>query len=121
MFKVSIAEKLDTRTEAGYVPEDFEKYVQDCYDEASANADETGRIKAKSKARKPTVSKDTHQMKQRLLLLEKILESSKSIAQKLDPFEATEAIITESCSLLHCDRASIFTIDKENGTSAYGC
>ena len=109
-----VAEKLDKRTISGYQPEDFEKYVQDCYDEASSNADESGRIKARSTPRKPSISGDTFAMKERLHLLEKLLESSKTIAQKLDPFEATEAIIHESCALLNCDRASIFTLDKEN-------
>ena len=40
------------------------------------------------------------------------IESFKAISSALDPFEAQEAVIVESCGLLNCDRASIFLLDE---------
>ena len=51
-------------------------------------------------------------MAQRLALLEKLIDASKVIAMQLDPFEATASIIRESCRLLQCDRATLFTLDR---------
>ena len=39
------------------------------------------------------------------------IETFKAISSALDPFEAQEQVIAESCSLLGCDRASIFLLD----------
>ena len=46
----------------------------------------------------------------RLGLLEKLLQSNRKISGTLDPVQATETIIQESCSLLECERATIFTV-----------
>ena len=51
-------------------------------------------------------------MAQRLALLEQLIDASKVIAMQLDPFEATASIIRESCRLLQCDRATLFTLDR---------
>ena len=40
------------------------------------------------------------------------IDSFKAISSALDPFEAQEAVITESCRLLDCDRSSIFLLDE---------
>ena len=40
------------------------------------------------------------------------IETFKAISSALDPFEAQERVIAESCHLLSCDRASIFLLDE---------
>jgi len=43
--------------------------------------------------------------------MQKLLDAS-AVISSLDPLEATENIIGESCRILDCDRATIFTLDK---------
>ena len=43
--------------------------------------------------------------------MQKLLDAAVVISS-LDPLEATENIIAESCRILDCDRATIFTLDK---------
>merc|ERR1719498_703321 len=55
-------------------------------------------------------------VEKKLSTMERLLEASKSIADSLDPYDATNTIVKESCSILDADRASIFTMsnDKSN-------
>ena len=41
------------------------------------------------------------------------METFTAISSALDPFEAQERVIEQCCSLLGCDRASIFLVDRE--------
>lgn len=52
-------------------------------------------------------------MNQRLGLLEKLIDASRTIALHLDPYEATNCIVSEGCRLLDCDRATVFTKDQQ--------
>jgi len=95
-------EKIQTREGKAYSPADCVQYAKDCYREASATADESGQIHPRKVPRKPGTLADTMLMKQRLATLE----------QALDPYDATEVIVKETCKLLHCDRATLFTINQ---------
>jgi len=101
--------KISARTDAKYSPEDATDYVRKCYAEASASADEEGRIHGK--LIKSGNRSEESSMAQRLALLEKLIDASKVIAMQLDPFEATATIIRESCRLLQCDRSTLYTLD----------
>jgi len=108
-IKEVTGDKISARTDAKYSPEDATDYVRKCYAEASASADEEGRIHGK--LIKSGNRSEESSMAQRLALLEKLIDASKVIAMQLDPFEATTTIISESCRLLQCDRATLFTLD----------
>ena len=49
-------------------------------------------------------------LKQRLERMEAALDSSRRIAQHLDPLTATDCITSECCALLKADRASLFML-----------
>ena len=105
-----VQQKVAERPEPLYKPTDATDYVRKCYAEASASADEEGRIHGK--VIKSSNRAEESSMAQRLALLEKLIDASKVIAMQLDPFEATACIIKESCRLLQCDRATLFTLDR---------
>ena len=53
------------------------------------------------------------ELQDRLALLEKIVVASRNVSQHLDPAEACNTIVHESCSILNADRASIFTLTPD--------
>ncbi|GBG28178.1 cGMP-specific 3',5'-cyclic phosphodiesterase [Hondaea fermentalgiana] len=105
-------EKVQAREGKPYSPADCVQYAKDCYKEASASADEDGEIHPRKAPRRPGTLSDTIAIKKRLEILEQAIASSRAIAGQLDPYDATEVIIKETCELLHCDRASLFTLDE---------
>jgi hypothetical protein len=48
-------------------------------------------------------------------LLERLMVAFKYISAELDPFVAQGRIIQECCTLLQCDRASLFLLDHKTG------
>jgi signal transduction protein with GAF and PtsI domain len=44
--------------------------------------------------------------------MEKLLDASRTIAN-LDPLQATDNIISETCRILNADRSTIFTLDAD--------
>jgi len=46
----------------------------------------------------------------------RMIESMRQIATELDPEKAARSIAEETCALLHCERAILFTFDAESGT-----
>ena len=109
-------DKISTREPSrGYRPEDTTEYVKQCYVSASESADETGRIhpKARSSSGMAAAVGDKETMATRLLLLEKLIKASRAMAMQLDPFKATEIIVHETCELIDCDRATLFTVDEQ--------
>lgn len=48
-------------------------------------------------------------------LLERLMIAFKYISAELDPYNAQERIIQECCTLLQCDRASLFLVDQLSG------
>jgi len=103
-----IRDKVDSREGAPYVPTDAVRYAKDCYEEASSNADEEGQIHPRPYPRKPSSLTDSLAVRRRLETLEKVIKCSRNITQELDTDNATNVIIKETCSLLGCDRASLY-------------
>lgn len=109
--------KIDSRGGVPYSPEQPTEYLKSCYTEASNLADEHGRIHGKVIAPVTTsANKQMGAVEKRLSVMERLIEASRSIADTLDPYDATNTIVKESCSILNADRASIFTMsnDKAN-------
>lgn len=57
---------------------------------------------------------DVDGLTNRLALLESLIEACRTIATKLDPLEATTAIIGQTLKVLLADRATIFTKDPHS-------
>ena len=106
--------KIDNRGGIPYTPEQPTEYVRACYAEASNLADEHGMIHGKVVAPVSTSSNEKiGQIEKRLATMERLIEASRSIADSLDPYDATNTIIKEACSILGADRASIFTVSND--------
>lgn len=105
-------QKIQSRGGAAYAPDQATEYVRQCYADASANADENGRIQGK--VSQTTGSADVDGLTNRLALLEALIEACRTIATKLDPMEATTAIIGQTIKVLMADRATIFTKDPHS-------
>ena len=109
--KLIIEKKMSQRSSGEkYNPEHASNYIKQCYLEASSSADETGRIAIREPAEVSITPTDGY-TKKRLILLEKLISASRVIAQQLDPLEATQCIIHETCRILEADRATLFTHD----------
>ena len=87
-------QKIQSRGGAAYSAEHATEYVRQCYADASANADEAGRIQSKTSV--VANSSDVDGLTGRLALLEALIEACRTIATKLDPIEATAAIISQT-------------------------
>ncbi|GMH82160.1 hypothetical protein TrVE_jg12999 [Triparma verrucosa] len=105
-------QKIQARGGAAYAPEQATEYVRQCYADASANADENGRIQGKASS--TSGAADVDGLTNRLALLESLIEACRTIATKLDPMEATQAIINQTLKVLLADRATIFTKDPHS-------
>lgn len=106
--------KISERGGSEFAPTQPTEYVRGCYAEASAMADEHGRIHGKVVA--PVTSSLNSQMSElqdRLALLQQIVVAAGKVSQSLDPAEACNTIVAESCSILQADRASIFTLTPD--------
>jgi len=106
-------EKIQERNGKPFSPSDSVQYLKTCYRQASEAANDEGEIQPLPVPRKPSTVGNILEMKERLVLLEKVIKSSVLIAQELDPFQATECIIKQTCSVLSCERATVFRIDEE--------
>ncbi len=51
----------------------------------------------------------------RLRVLEKVIDAARRIAMALDPMEATQIIIRETCDILGTERATIFRVVRRPG------
>ena len=104
--------KIQSRGGSAFDPEQATEYVRQCYADASANADENGRIQAKTSSGGADVA-DVDGLTNRLALLESLIEACRTIATKLNPIEATSAIISQTIKVLEADRATIFILDPQ--------
>lgn len=102
--------KIQARGGSAFDPEQATEYVRQCYADASANADENGRIQAKQSSTGSEVA-DVDGLTNRLALLESLIEACRTIATKLNPHEATQAIVSQTIKVLEADRATIFILD----------
>ena len=144
--------KISDRAGQEFAPTQPTEYVRGCYAEASAMADEHGRIHGKVVApvtsslntqanaarddagrgergegrppsprvarrsprrASPSRAPQMGDLQDRLALLEKIVVASRNVSTHLDPVEACNTIVSESCSILNADRASIFTLTPD--------
>ena len=88
--------KIDSRGGMQYTPEQPTEYVRSCYAEASNLADEHGMIHGKVVAPVSTSSNERiGQIEKRLATMERLIEASRSIADSLDPYDATNTIVKE--------------------------
>mmetsp|Transcript_28962 Transcript_28962/g.34161 ORF Transcript_28962/g.34161 Transcript_28962/m.34161 type:complete len:475 (+) Transcript_28962:83-1507(+) len=107
--------KIEARGSTPFAPEQATEYVRACYAEASNLADEHGVIHGKvvNKVAAAAASGQNNATAARLSIMERIVIASRSIADSLDPYDATNTIIKEACGILNADRASIFIISDD--------
>ena len=118
--------KVSLRNGAPFTPDQPSEYVRQSYADASANADESGRIMGKKSANLTGPGgggasgggtqgggvRDVDGLTNRLALLENLIEACRTIATKLDPIEAVAVIVSQTIKVLEADRATIFTLDN---------
>lgn len=107
-----LGEKLAQRGGIEFRPEHITDWLRNCYTEATALVDEHGVIHNKTVEKAPlSLQEQLIDMKRKVSAMQKLLDASRTIAT-LDPLQATDNIITETCRILNCDRATIFELDN---------
>lgn len=107
-----IGAKLAERGNTDYRPDQVTDWLRNCYSEATALVDENGVIHGKAvEPAQQTLAEQIIELKRKIVGMEKLLDASNTIAT-LDPLQATENIISETCRILECDRSTIFTLDS---------
>lgn len=103
--------KLAERGGGDFKPDQITDWLRSCYTEATALVDEHGIIHGKRvDPAQTSVSEQLIELRRKVDGMQKLLDASATIAT-LDPFQATDNIVTETCRILNCDRATIFTVD----------
>lgn len=103
--------KLGERGGSDFRPEQVTDWLRNCYTEATALVDEHGIIHGKNIGKtEQTLPEQLENMRRKIDAMQKLLDASRTIAN-LDPLQATDNIITETCRILNADRATIFTLD----------
>lgn len=101
-------------TTSTFRPDLLTDWLRNCYTEATALVDEHGIIQSNNNNNTTVVSKSLPEqiteLRKKIDAMQKLLDASSSIAT-LDPLQATENIVSETCRILQCDRATIFTVD----------
>jgi len=107
--------KLDARGSLPFSAEQPTEYVRACYAEASNLADEHGVIHGKvlGSGGGGASSGQHAATSSRLATMERLVKAAKSIADNLDPYDATNTIVQEACAILGADRASIFIVSND--------
>lgn len=106
--------KLTQRGNLTYNAEQITDWLRNCYTEATALIDENGIIHGKQVTEAPqSWTEQAAELNRKMEGIHKLLDASKTIAT-LDPLQATENIISQTCRILDCDRASIFTVDSSS-------
>jgi len=106
--------KLIERGHNDFRPDQLTDWLRNVYTEAAALVDENGVIhSSKPSYSAPSASEQVNDLNRKMDSINKLLDASRTIAS-LDPFQATENIITQTCRILDCDRASIFTLDTSS-------
>ena len=104
--------KLSERGGTDFRPEQVTDWLRNCYTEATSLVDEHGVIHGKSvETAQKTLPEQLEEMRRKVDAMEKLLDASRTIAN-LDPLQATSNIVNETCRILNCDRATIFTLDS---------
>lgn len=106
--------KLSERGGTDFRPEQVTDWLRTCYTEATSLVDEHGVIYGKPvEAASQSLPEQLEEMRRKTDQMSKLLDASRTIAT-LDPLQATDNIITETCRILNCDRSTIFTLDDVN-------
>jgi hypothetical protein len=109
-----LGSKLAERGGADFRPDIITDWLRTCYTEATSLVDENGIIHGKTvETAHQSLPEQLEEMRRRTDQMSKLLDASRTIAT-LDPLEATDNIVTETCRILNCDRATIFTLDAVN-------
>lgn len=103
--------KLADRGGADFRPEAITEWLRSCYTEATALVDEHGIIHGKAtEVPAQSLPEMVAELKKKVEGMQRLIDASQTIAT-LDPYLATENIISETRRILRCDRATIFTLD----------
>jgi hypothetical protein len=107
-----LGEKIAENGGAAYRPEVVTDWLRNCYTEATALVDEHGIIQGKKiDIAQKSLPEQITELRRKIDGMQKLMDASTTIAT-LDPLQATENIVTETCRILNCDRSTIFTVDK---------
>ena len=104
--------KLAERGGTEFRPEEITDWLRNCYTEATAMVDDHGIIHGKSvDEAAQSMPEQLTEARKKMDGMQKLLDASSTIAT-LDPLQATENIVSETCRILACDRSSIFVMDE---------
>jgi len=104
--------KLSDRGGTEFRPEEITDWLRNAYTEATAMVDEHGIIHGKSvDEAAQSLPEQLTEARKKMEGMQKLLDASSTIAT-LDPLQATENIVSETCRILACDRSSIFVVDE---------
>lgn len=104
--------KLAERGGTEFRPEQTTDWLRNCYTEATATVDEHGIIHGKSiDEAAQSLPEQLTECRKKIEGMQKLLEASNTIAN-LDPLQATDNVVQETCRILSCDRATIFVLDE---------
>jgi adenylate cyclase len=107
-----LGSKLAERGGADFRADQVTDWLRGCYTEATSLVDEHGVIHGKDlEVAEQTMQEQLEDMRHKTRAMQKLLDASRSIAS-LDPSQATDNIVAETCRILDCDRATIFTLDN---------
>lgn len=107
-----LGEKLAEHTGTNFRPDLITDWLRNCYTEATALVDEHGVIQGKKlETAQKSLPEQITELRRKIDGMQKLLDASSTIAT-LDPLQATENIVAETCRILSCDRATIFTVDR---------
>ena len=107
-----LGEKLADQTSADFKPDNITEWLRSCYTEATALVDEHGIIQGKTlEAAQQSLPEQITELRRKVDGMQQLLDASSTIAT-LDPHQATDNIVAETCRILNCDRATIFTVDN---------
>ncbi|RYY83865.1 hypothetical protein EON63_10380 [archaeon] len=107
-----LGEKLSENSGTNFRPDLITDWLRNCYTEATALVDEHGVIQGKKvETASKSLPEQITELRKKIDAMQKLLDASSTIAT-LDPLQATENIVSETCRILNCDRATIFTVDR---------
>jgi hypothetical protein len=106
-----LGEKLAEQASQDFKPDNVTDWLRGCYTEATALVDEHGIIQGKTlESAQASLPEQLTEMKRMVVGMNKLMDAASTIAT-LDPHQATDNIVAETCRILNCDRATIFTVD----------
>lgn len=106
-----VGAKLLSRGSTNYKPEDLTDWLRSCYTEATSLVDENGVIHGKVvPSAAQSLSEQVSELHKKIDGIQKLLDASR-VMTTLDPMEAIQSIVSQSCRILNCDRATVLTVD----------